>query len=424
MTVPQTEKFTDYPMASLNILVVTEAYPSHDRPYQMCFAHKRVKQLLKYGCRAQVFCPRSITLGTYLRALKEAAGFFKTPKNSSYNWDGISIHSMRYHSFLPSKIHSRTNSHLAYRAIKPKLLKLHREYGFNLFDLVHATPLCLAASRIAKELGLYCVQDVGMSDIDSYYRDPQSCRFKLQREIMLACDLVVCVSDHTNQMMKLMADGHVQTVTHYAGVDPAMYRKDVKLRDVYRRKLCYTPTEIVLLLVGHLIKRKGVYELIEVFTDLSKEYTNLRLLLLGELLEKTRVLRAIKASGMESCITIVGGVPPDQVPGYMNAADLFVFPSHSEGLPNAVMEACACEMPVIASNVGGVAEIIDDGISGLLVKPTDKADLCRKIRPLLESPQARKVLGKKAREIILKRFDYNNNGQALVRKLESIVRES
>lgn len=238
---------------------------------------------------------------------------------------------------------------------------------------------------------------------------------------MLACDLVVCVSDHTNRMMRLMTDGHVQTVTHYAGVDTKTYRKDVKLRDIYRRKLGYSATEIVLLLVGYLIRRKGVYELIEVFAELSKQCTNLRLLLLGELLERRRVLRAIKASGMESHITVMGAVPPDQIPGYMNAADLFIFPSWNEGLPNAVVEACACEMPVVASNVGGIPEIINDGVSGLLIKPADKTGLYEKIRWLLRSPQARLAIGKKAREIIIKRFDYNSNGHALVHRLESIV---
>jgi len=408
-------------MAGLNILVVTVSYPSSERPYAMCFVHKRIKQLIQCGCKVQVFCPRSITAGTYLRSLKEVAGFFKTAKNCTYNWDGLTVHSMRYHSVLPSKMHSRAASRLAYKVIRPKLIELQREFGFNMFGLIHGTPLCLAASRIAKELGLCCIQDAGMSDISSYYRDPHSSKFKLQREIMRGCDLVVCVSDHVNRMIRLMTDGCVETTTHYAGVDPGTYRKDVKLRDTYRRKLGYSAMEIVLLLVGHLIKRKGVYELIEVFTELLKEFTNLRLLLLGEPVEKRRLHRAIKANGVKSCVTMVGGVAPSEVPGYMNAADLFVFPSWSEGLPNAVMEACACEMPVIASNIDGIAEIIDDGVSGLLVKPGGKADLYRKILWLLRSPQARLVIGKNARKTIIKRFDYKNNGGALVRRLEGMV---
>lgn len=81
----------------------------------------------------------------------------------------------------------------------------------------------------------------------------------------------------------------------------------------------------------------------------------------------------MRQDGLDSAVALPGGIPHDEVARYLQAADLFVQPTYSEGTPNALQEAMACGLPCVASAVGGIPEAIDDCVSGLLVPPRDVA---------------------------------------------------
>lgn len=85
--------------------------------------------------------------------------------------------------------------------------------------------------------------------------------------------------------------------------------------------------------------------------------------------------------------------------------------------PNVIMEACACELPVIASNVGGIPELIDQGKSGILVSPHDEERFYVEIVKLLESPELGSRLGKVAREKMVRDFNYHKNGKYIVERI-------
>lgn len=84
--------------------------------------------------------------------------------------------------------------------------------------------------------------------------------------------------------------------------------------------------------------------------------------------------------------------------------DVFVHPSLRDGMPNALLEAMACEIPVIVTPVGGVLDVLEDGKNGLLVNVKDENSLAERILGLLDNNEKRRALGKSARESILNRF--------------------
>jgi len=84
--------------------------------------------------------------------------------------------------------------------------------------------------------------------------------------------------------------------------------------------------------------------------------------------------------------------------------DIFVHPSLRDGMPNAVLEAMACEKAVVATPVGGVLDILEDGKNGVIVKANDATMLAEKILELLDNPEKQTLLGKNARELIVNRF--------------------
>jgi glycosyltransferase involved in cell wall biosynthesis len=92
------------------------------------------------------------------------------------------------------------------------------------------------------------------------------------------------------------------------------------------------------------------------------------------------------------------------MPAYYSLMDVFVHPSLRDGMPNAVLEAMACGIPVIATPVGGVPDVIQDGKNGILTDINDPGILAAKMMDLLTDPDKRKTLGVNARESVLERF--------------------
>lgn len=104
-------------------------------------------------------------------------------------------------------------------------------------------------------------------------------------------------------------------------------------------------------------------------------------------------------------IVRTGSVAHEQVLAYMQACDVLAFPSFSDGSPNKILEAMAAGRAIVAGNVGGIPEMIRDGIDGILVEPTDHAALVQAIESLLDDPARRRTLGESARERVLGEFN-------------------
>ena len=147
------------------------------------------------------------------------------------------------------------------------------------------------------------------------------------------------------------------------------------------------------IVVANLIEYKGHADLIEALSLLA---TPPPLCLVGEGPERGRLTELIRARGLGHVVTLAGAVP--------DARDLFehyefaVLPSHGEGLPNAILEAMAAGLPVIATAVGGVPEIVSDGVTGILVPSRAPAELAAAIETVAGDPVLRLRMGIAARE--------------------------
>jgi glycosyltransferase involved in cell wall biosynthesis len=108
-------------------------------------------------------------------------------------------------------------------------------------------------------------------------------------------------------------------------------------------------------------------------------------------------------------VRFTGKVPHNKIPMYFNQMDIVVIPSvlDSESFGVAAVEASACEKPVVVSNVGGLVEVIQDGVNGLVAEPKNALDLAEKIEVLIENVDLRKKLGKEGRKIALEKYDWN-----------------
>jgi teichuronic acid biosynthesis glycosyltransferase TuaC len=408
-------------VSSLRILIVPHHYPSAYQPHRGSFVHKWANQLVASGCEVRVLTANAITLGTYLRSWKDVLHFYRSPRRHHYEWQGQAVDEVRYHLGLPIQ-YSNSAPKIAQRFLRPAMESIRRESPFDVILSTNGEYLALAASRLAKEMRIPHVTTAIGSHVNCCWQQPESRRFQIEAEIFSNSELAVCVSEDMSKKVRHMTGDHTRTFTFYAGVDPDFFRPEPEAGLALRAELGMGEEEPLLVFVGNLIRGKGILELIEVFAALAAPRPTLRLALIGENVEKAAVAQAIRDSGAEDRILLTGALPQKEIIRYLNAANAFVFPSWNEGLPNAIMEAAACAVPIVASNVGGIPEVLEDGATGRLIEPKDAAALRQAIEEILESPETARAQGRAAREKILQDFDYHKNGPKLVERIEEVVR--
>ncbi len=156
---------------------------------------------------------------------------------------------------------------------------------------------------------------------------------------------------------------------------------------------------------GELREKKGLRTLLGAYAQINKAQPA-TLLIVGEVRqgEDKKLFDELKESIPNSNIIVTGYVPHKDLPAYYSLMDVFVHPSLRDGMPNAVLEAMACEKTVIATPVGGVMDVIEDNINGMLVNVNDVDGLAQKIAEALNQPDKRKQLGESAREAVLHRY--------------------
>ena len=151
----------------------------------------------------------------------------------------------------------------------------------------------------------------------------------------------------------------------------------------------------VILCVANLIPYKGHLDLLAAAAAVLPAFPDVALILVGEGSMRRAIEEAVAGYGLQGRVHLLG--QRGDVPALLSAADLFVLPSHEEGLSNALLEAMAHGVPVIATAVGGNPEAIEDGVSGLLVQPHDPPALAKAISALLRDPVAAHRLGRTGR---------------------------
>jgi glycosyltransferase involved in cell wall biosynthesis len=177
----------------------------------------------------------------------------------------------------------------------------------------------------------------------------------------------------------------------YNGIDTARFRPPDRPRPA---------RPPLLVAVAHLVRHKGVDVLLRAFAAADAPAARLRIVGDGPALPSLRSLAA--ELGIESRVEFLG--LRDDVPELLREADAFVHPTLTEGFGNAVAEAMASGLAVVVTRVGGLPEIVEDGVSGLLVPPGDAAALAAGIEAVARDAALRARLGGRARQRIVERF--------------------
>jgi colanic acid/amylovoran biosynthesis glycosyltransferase len=220
-------------------------------------------------------------------------------------------------------------------------------------------------------------------------------------------DLVVCISDFArSQLMGLVAEEHWSKLrVVHCGVDPARFAA--------QRRDGSEEAEVSLLTVGRLAPVKGQAVLLEAVRQLRAEGVPAHLTLIGDGPKRGDLERLAGELEVSDAVTFAGAVGQDEILRYYARADVFCLASFGEGVPVVLMEAMAVGLPVVTTRIMGVPELVEDGVTGVLVPPGRADSLAGAVKRLAEAPDLRARLGQAGREKVAGDFNLHRSAEQL-----------
>ncbi len=228
-------------------------------------------------------------------------------------------------------------------------------------------------------------------------------RWRLDEKIARA-RFVACISHFCRSQLMLFSDRKHWNRLHIVrcGILPERYGTAPRRRHGQR-----------VLFIGRLDAVKGVPVLLEAFAALRKGAPEARLSLVGDGPHRAALEAQAAAAGLADTVRFTGYLTQEAVTAELAAHDILVLPSFAEGVPVVLMEAMASRLPVIATRVGGVAELVEDGVSGFLVPPGDPATLAERLGRLLDDPELCRRMGAAGRTAVEDRHDVRREAARL-----------
>jgi L-malate glycosyltransferase len=315
-------------------------------------------------------------------------GTFRRSNCETTEQEGITVH--RLSPAIRSTV-ARDQDYIM--DIYGQLTTLHKQYQFNVVHAFFINETGFLTTMLAKENNLAVINSVRGADLHKHIFDCQQ-----QKQIAWTLEN----SDWTTFVSQdLMHRARLFTPT-------ITYKSSAFLNSIAPVNFTNLPTPslvgqlkgIVIGSVGNFRDKKGIEYLLDACQDLDTEFT---LLFVGEFVDKEREYweQELANSGLQDKIVITGKVSREEALAYLPYMDIFAIPSLNDGCPNALLEAMLAEKAVVGTNVDAIAEIIEDGVNGLLVNPYSSAELKEAIIHLIGSPLLRQSFGKLAKQKIL-----------------------
>ncbi|MGE5237358.1 MAG: glycosyltransferase [Chloroflexota bacterium] len=300
----------------------------------------------------------------------------------------IALNRVRYSRFSPGIIME------LYRVMKERgihVLRTHK-YRSNFYGRVAAF-LARVPVVIASEHNIYQDKELRVT------------RRVVNKVLSLVCDKIVAVSEAIREdIVRYDRVAPSKVIIVRNGVDVAKFKAEGSYRDI-RKEFGIDRNDFLIGFVGRLVSNKSLPNLVRAFSALRAKAWPVTLLIVGE----GSMMEELKSMARQDRVTdsvIFTGIRRD-IPDILSALDVFVLPSVNEGLPNALLEAMAMGKAVVASEVAGVPEVVEPGVTGVLVPMEDHSALEKALSRLFEDRGLAACLGRAAREAVEKEYSIN-----------------
>ncbi len=399
----------------MKILFLSHLYPNNINPSFGMFIHNKIKQIVDAGHQVRIIAP----VPYVPKILKFKPKWLEYSKIKQHNIiDGVRINYTRYLNLPGARFHP-ISCYTMYYGIQPVLNSLMEKFKPDILHTNTATPDGFVGVLIKKKYKIPLISSLRGSDINIYpHRDKFT--MLLTKKVISDSDQVISVSKDLSATAEKITSPKKKIKVIYNGCDLNIFSFNKHFRLLIRKKLNISDKAKVIIFIGQVEKSKGVYELIKSFNDLAQKYSDLHLIIAGNRLEEPS-LDYLVSGNLKNRIHFAGRQPYKEIPHFLSAADVFVLPSYNEGLPNVVLEAMACGLPVVATKVGGIPEAVEHGKSGFLVNKKDVKSLTNYINILLNDEDLAIKMGAYGRNIIKCNFSWIKNSEEIIETYHELL---
>lgn len=261
----------------------------------------------------------------------------------------------------------------------------------------------MAAVLIKKLLKIPVIVTLHGGDIYSFAK-----KFPFMvKYILNHADRVIAIDNFIKTLANQYTSRRIDKISNF--IDLKKFKKVNETSIIEFKKKYNLTDKIMVLIVSRLVSTKGINNLIYLIRDLSKKYVNICLMIIGEGPERKNLMKLASSFRIRDKVIFSGKISNEELPIYYSACDIFIFPSLYEGQPMVILEAMACEAPIISYNVGGIPELIKNGYNGVLIPKNNYSALKDGIDHLISNTDLGRKMGKNGRKMIEKKFDSITN---------------
>ena len=349
------------------VAVVTTYFPSREEPYRGQSTYQALRRMTGWA-----------DLCAFVPYLQYPAWY--RPKEARYQEMDLRYQppdvAARYFAYTTAPLVGRPlNGELAYRKVRAAVEEFRPDLILNYW----LYPDGYAAVKLGRRLGVPVI--VGSLGSDVRRIEDAATRYWTRRTLEQA-DYLITVSGELAERAAELGARPERTRVILNGYDEAVFYPGDRVAE--RQRLGLDPAAEIVLYVGSLIPTKGLRELMEAFVALAASRPHLQIACGGEGPLKPELIAAAARAGLERRLLLPGKLSTGQVRNWMVAANLFCLPSYSEGCPNVVIEALASGRAVVASDVGGIPELVN-ARNGVLMPPRDSPALASALERALET---------------------------------------
>jgi glycosyltransferase involved in cell wall biosynthesis len=404
----------------VKICMLTSSFPRFKGDPAGIFIYNLCVQLIKEETEVEVIAPHALGC------------------KFSENWDGIRIHRFPY--FYPFKY-----QRLCYgagilqnmRQNVPAIVQLPfliiAEFLYSLWrikrgkiDLIHAhwsIPQGLIGILCRYICGVPCVTTIHGSDI---YGLRLPLINPLNAKTIQCSNVCTANSKPTARAIReISGRGDIEIIP--MGINPSFFKQSSEVEYLKKR---LGVSRKAILFVGRLIDWKGIEYLVKAVPQVLKTYPGTKLLLVGSGPQKNRLITLSRSLGITNTVLFIGEVSQEELRKFYSIATVFVLPSivndkgETEGLGVVLLEAMACGVPVIGSNIGGIPDIIRDSETGLLAAQKNPCDLAQKITRLFTDEDLKKRIIENGLKLVKENFSWDVIADKFIKLYHDVIKKN
>lgn len=412
----------------MKIIILSSCYPKSSNINHGIFVHQQVKALQNLGVECHViqsinwFPPFGLhNLHPYWQS------GYKQLEDSFLEYEGVMIHHPRVFKKLPSRFFSKHHWDVEGEAVASYIKKNEK---LRNADILYAQFLIhegYVGTVVKQHTGIPLVS-IALGDDVHAWPEKNPGLIPFLKQTLYKSDLLLANSNALARDTEMWADrDHPVTVqTMYQGIDLVKFKPldQPDLKRERRLQFGLDESKHYLLCVATPIVLKGWLNLLDSIQHLKHKFMDWQLVMVAPKRIAPDALdleEEAKKRNIVEFVKYMGSVPHDRMPVLMQVVDAFVLPSYNEGLSNAVLEAMASGLPVIATDVGGHREFISCRENGILIEPNNTNELIEALEKVISNESYSTEIASNAREGAQHIGSYNDNAIKLKAVFESLI---